>query len=65
MMQANTISDFSSFWSFSGVPVLNDGSVSVSMNGIRNSSLSRIDCTSWYALKISASFRPRDSTMYW
>jgi len=36
MMQANTISDFSSFWSFSGVPVLNDGSVSVSMNGIRN-----------------------------
>jgi hypothetical protein len=30
-----------------------------SMNGIRNSSLSRIDATSWYALKISPSSRPR------
>src|SRR2546423_281188 len=35
-----------------------------SMNGIRNSSLSRIDATSWYALKISLSSRPSDSTMY-
>ena len=27
--------------------------------------LSRIEETSWYALKISPSSRPRDSTMYW
>ena len=46
MMHANTIRLFSSFWSFSGVPVLNEGSVSVSMNGIRNSSLSRIEAIS-------------------
>ena len=43
MRQANTIRLFSSFWSASGVPVLKAGSVSVSMNGIRNSSLSRIE----------------------
>ena len=42
-MQAKTIRIFSSVWSVSGVPVLKCGSVSVSMNGIRNSSLSRID----------------------
>src|SRR5260221_9561641 len=35
------------------------------MNGIRNSSFARIDGTSWYALKISPSSRPSDSTMYW
>ena len=46
-MQENTIRLFSSSWSASGVPVLNAGSVSVSMNGIRNSSLSRIDGISW------------------
>ena len=47
MMQANTIRLFSSAWSASGVPVLNIGLVSTSMNGIRNSSLSRIDLISW------------------
>ncbi len=65
MMQAKTIRLFSSCWSASGVPVLNVGSVSTLMNGIRKSSLSRIDLISWYALKISASSRPRLSTMYW
>ena len=46
MMHENTIRLFSSSWSFSMVPVLNAGSVSTSMNGIRNSSLSRIDLIS-------------------
>ena len=40
-------------------------SLIASMKGIRNSSLFRIDATSLYALKISLSSRPRDSTMYW
>ena len=47
MMQANTIRLFRSAWSVSGVPVLNIGSVSMSMNGIRNSSLSRMHLISW------------------
>src|ERR1700712_812230 len=65
MRHANTIRLRSSVWSFSGVPVWKCGSMIASMNGIRNWSLSRIEATSLYALKISLSSRPRDSTMYW
>src|SRR6185312_12766373 len=62
---ANTIRLRSSVWSFCSVPVWKFGSMIASMNGIRNWSLSRIEGTSLYALKISLSSRPSDSTMYW